>query len=342
MRNRYRLLHLKIFFSILKKRKISFKKLWNAVCCQCAYWLQSKKSARAPLMVSMELGNHCNINCLFCRNEKGVIPDVNPVQSQGTIPKGWMPPETAMDIIDQLKDYLLIAVLYTNGEPLMYKKLSEVVHFATRHKVASMIATNGTLLNEKNIKELLESGLDFVKIALSGYTQDIYEVQVRNGDVEKVKKGIEMFVRMNREGRYGTVIMVDYILYEYNRHQLKDIQEFCEKLDVMLSVRPGNPKGGLEGKEASLSNEILPLKESCDWLWKALQIDWNGDVLHCCECAVWGNTKRYAKMQAGQTDLLDVWNGVNAMTMRQTITHKGRGAVPVCSGCLRRGISFKW
>ena len=342
MRNRYRLLHLKIFLAALRRGKISLRKLFNALMCQVAYWRQSERSAAGPLMVSMELGNHCNINCLFCRDEKGVIPDVNPAGRQKVIPKGWMPLETAKAIIEQLKDHLLIAVLYTNGEPLLYKNLAEVVRFATERRVATMIATNGTLLNAHNIQALLEAGLDFVKIALSGFTQDVYSVQVRRGDVEKVKKGIALFCELKRRGGYHTVIMVDYILYDYNRHQLKDMRAFCEGLGVMLNTRPGNPKGGLEDKERPLTDETPPLDISCDWLWKAMQVDWTGEVLPCCECAVWSGAGAYTTFDPEGSHLLEVWNGPRARAMRRTIHRRGRKAVPVCAACLRKGISFKW
>ena len=33
----------------------------------------------------------------------------------------------AMDIIDQVKEDVLVAVLYTNGEPLLYQDLAKVI-----------------------------------------------------------------------------------------------------------------------------------------------------------------------------------------------------------------------
>ena len=39
-----------------------------------------------------------------------------------------------------------------------------------------------------------------------------------------------MLARLNREGNYNSVIMIDYILYNYNKHQMPLVKEFCAEL----------------------------------------------------------------------------------------------------------------
>ena len=163
-------LRFKIVLMLLVKRKLSIKKVINAIGCYLSYYLKSAKSARFPFTISFELSNECNANCIFCRTERGEIYNQNPV---GTtfIEKGSMPFELFTQIIDEAKEYLLMAVLYVNGEPLVYKRLYDAVAYASRNNVATMIATNGILLTENNIDRLLRSGIDFIKIAVSGFTQ---------------------------------------------------------------------------------------------------------------------------------------------------------------------------
>ncbi|MDP2653240.1 MAG: radical SAM protein [Candidatus Omnitrophota bacterium] len=341
-RNQYTLVHLSLLALGLRKGKITLKKLLNVAYCYFAYTFQLKKSGRSPYMISIELWNECNANCVFCRDKKGVIYDYNPGGTGSGIEKGKMPAETAMDIIRQLKDYLVVAVLYTNGEPLIYQDLARVIKFAEDNGVVSVIASNGILLDENRSRAILEAGLDFIKIQLSGFTQDVYSVQIRSGNVERLKENIRNFARMKREGGYKTLILVDYILYNYNRHQVPMVRQFCKENGVMLNFRPGNPIHGLEDKEPALSTEPLPLKMSCDWLWKGMQINWNGDVLQCCEAVVWSKPEVYEKFEAGKSRLMDVWNGPESMAMRETMSGKGRGAIPMCTKCLRKGISFKW
>ncbi len=340
-RNQYTLVHLKILLRAVLSGKITVRKMWNWMRCNLAYLLQRETSGAAPYMVSIELWNECNADCVFCRDAKGVIYDVNP-GGVGTIEKGRMPMEMAKDIILQLKDYLLVAVLYTNGEPLMYKDLAEVIRFATDHRVPTIIASNGILLDEKRSQAILAAGLDLIKIQLSGFYQETYSVQIRKGNVEQLKQNIRDFIRLRNEGRYGTIVLIDYIYYNYNKHEFPLVKKFCEELGLMLSIRPGNPKHGLEDKEPPLSTEKLPLEISCDWLWKGMQVNYNGDVLQCCEAVVWSKPPVYEKFQTQKSRLIEVWNGPAATSTRNLMTTKGRGSMPMCAGCLRKGISFKW
>lgn len=342
MRNKYTLIHFKIFLSALRKKKINLRKIFNMLQCYWFYLLQAQKSGKAPYVISIELSNDCNANCVFCRDQKGHIYDMNPKGTSVGIQKGKMSTDMCIEIIKQLKEYLLAAVLYTNGEPLIYRDLVEIVKFANDNHVTTVIASNGLLLDKEKGRQLLEAGLDFIKIQLSGYTQETYKVQVRNGNIEKVKENVRNFVKMNREGRYGTVIIIDYILYNYNRHELNSIQRFCEELNILINIRPGNPQFGLEDKEPPLSTESLPLKISCDWLWKGMQVNWNGDILQCCDAVIWSNPKVYKNFEIYKVRLIDVWNGDTALATRKTMATKGRSAIPMCSQCLRKGISFKW
>ncbi len=340
-RNSYRRLRINLFFVALSNGKITVRKLWNVFLCTTAYLFKTKKSASAPFIVSLELWNECNAGCLFCRNEKGRVYNVNPESPAiGSISKGKMPPGMAMDIIDQVKKDVLIAVLYTNGEPLLYKELGKVIAFATERKVMTMIATNGLLFTEQNTRELLSAGLDFIKIQLGGFTQDIYGIQIRYGNVEKLKENIRMVARLKKELKSHVHIMIDWISYHYNRHQIPLIQKFCGELGLMLSFRQGNPRGGLEDKETPLPTATLPI--SCDWLWKAMQVNFNGDVLQCCEGVVWSGLKPYTTYRTGANNIRAIWNGPAAQATRQLMATQGRKSMPICRQCQRAGVAFKW
>ncbi len=237
----------------------------------------------------------------------------------------------------------MFAVLYTNGEPFLYQDLAKVIRYASDCKVSTIIASNGLLMTRENVRAVLEAGLDLIKIQLSGFTQEIYSIQIRYGEVEKLKENIRMIAEMNREGKYGTVIMIDYILYNYNRHQLPLVRQFCKDLGVNMNVRPGNPFGGLESREPGLVDQaILPLKMSCDYIWKVMQVNFNGDILPCCEAVVWSGIKPYETFKAGQTDVRQVWQGQAAQQMRRGMKTNGRAGLPICAQCTRKGVCFKW
>lgn len=339
--NYYLFLKIQLFLTAVFVGKVTFRKLWNVFICSAAYVFKTKESAGAPFILSLELWNECNAGCLFCRDAKGQIYNINPKKpSTGTISKGKMPLEMAKEIIDQVKDDVLIAVLYTNGEPLLYKDLADVVKFATERKVMTMISTNGLLFTEENASALLKSGIDLIKIQLGGFTQDIYGIQIRYGQVEKLKSNILMLARLKKELKAPTVILIDWITYNYNLHQIPLIRLFCKEQGLMLSFRQGNSKGGLEDKETPLPTQTLSM--SCDWLWKGMQVDFNGNVLQCCDGVIWSDIKPFDRYVTGTSKVKDIWNGPAARATRDLMKTKGRSSMPICKQCQRTGVAFKW
>lgn len=341
MSNRYVLLRARIFWTVLRKGKVSPKKVLNALHCFVAFALRLQRTAPAPFLVNFELANDCNANCLFCRSAQGEIYDQNPLGSGQPIPRGRMPFELYEELLRQVRDRLLMAVLYMNGEPLLYKDLARAIRLATDLHVATMIATNGQLLTADRSREILDAGIDFVKVAASGFTQEVFSRQVRRGDIEKIKENLRDFVRINRQGRYGAVLLVDFIEYAYNAHQSAAMREFCDELGIQMNVRPGNIKG-LEQEEPQRTALPLPLKVPCDWLWKVLAVNWNGELLPCCDFALWSGSRSYETYRVGTTSLAGIWNGPQARRLRTVHATTGRSAIPVCAGCHRRGTAFKY
>ncbi|MBF0386243.1 MAG: radical SAM protein [Candidatus Omnitrophica bacterium] len=342
VRNRYLLLKAKLLAHAIWTGKLSLRKVINVLVCSAAFTLRRTRSGAAPFILSLEVGNECNANCLFCRDAKGRIYDTDPkALPLGGISKGVMPFEMAADLIRQCSKDSLIAVLYTNGEPLLYKDLPRLIQACSRVRLLSMIATNGLLLNEKNITEMLSAGIDFIKVQMSGFTQDVYAVQVRFGNVERLKDNIRLLARKRDEMKCPTVLMLDFIAYSYNSHQLPDVRAFCRELGVSLNIRPGNPRGGLEGREPELSAEALPLPGGCDWPWKGLQVNFNGEVLMCCDGVTFSGSQPYAVFRPGDPVAV-IWNGAKARQARATLATQGRGAIPICAQCYRKDLAFKW
>ena len=76
-RNQYRFLQFNLLLRVMKKGKISLRKVLNVLSCDLAYLLKWKKGSRAPYILSLELWNECNAGCLFCRDKKGKIHHAN-------------------------------------------------------------------------------------------------------------------------------------------------------------------------------------------------------------------------------------------------------------------------
>lgn len=339
--SRYFLLRLKIIFMLLRKHKLSAKKIINLLICYLSYVTKRDKSATFPFAISFELSNECNANCVFCRTAAGQIYNQNPHDTT-FVAKGFMPYELYTQVIDEAKEYLLMAILYVNGEPLIYKQLYAAIQHASQSHVASMIATNGILLNEENIHKLIKSDVDFIKVAISGFSQESYTRQVRHGDVDKIKNNLQLLQSENSTNGNKTIVMIDFIQYDYNQHEILPAKEFCDRLGFMFNVRKGNVAHSGDDSPEAVSIPFETTEVLCDWPWKVLTINWNGDVFPCCDYVVWTNLPSYRRITPGAVNIREIWNGEAAIRNRKVHCMIGRTAIPVCSHCNRSSITFKY
>lgn len=349
-KNRYILLRMKIALSMFLKGKVSFKKILNAAHCWFSQKFRIAKASAFPFMINFELWNECNAQCTFCRTEDGDIYDLNPAnQGKAPIPKGKMSLDMYKEIIEQSKDHVLIAVLYVNGEPLMYTDLYKALEYASERKVATLISTNGELLTEKNIQKLLDSGLDFIKIAISGFSQDVFTIQHRGCNIEKIKQNLKNLARLRDEGGHKILVMLDYIYYEYNAHEYQSALELGQELGFMVSRRPGNlNKLSEEHPDLAVHEKPqeeppqLPVKDLCDWPWKVMTVNWDGGVYPCCDYVVWNDQEPNATFEVGKSNVKEIWNGSAVIDNRTAHLTEGRGGFDICSKCTRVGTAFKF
>jgi MoaA/NifB/PqqE/SkfB family radical SAM enzyme len=339
--NRYLGLRVRLLLVLLRRRKLTFRKLLNVAHCYLAYLLRTERSAPTPMLINFELWNECNESCVFCRSKDDLIYDQNPSRAGHVIPKGKMAFETFERIIDQTKSRTVMAIPYVNGEPLLSKDIYRAIEAATAAGVGTLIATNGVLLNERNSRRLLEAGLDLIKVHVSGFSQAVHGIEHRRGDVERIKAELQRLVQIKKEYKSATLILLDYILYNHNRHELELARRFADELGILFNVRPGNNKG-LEDTEPANVSGPLPVDVPCVWLWTALTVDWNGAVYPCCDHVVWGGAESYSTYEPSTSDIGEIWNGARSRWMRKVHARDGRTPIQICAQCPRTGTAFKF
>ena len=90
------------------------------------------------------------------------------------------------------------------------------------------------------------------------------------------------------------IVMLDYILYNHNRHEVGLANKFADNYGMRFNVRPGNPKF-MEDSENVQNTDIFDFRTACDWPWKAVTIDCNRNINPCCEYSVFSNKTPYEK-----------------------------------------------
>lgn len=324
------LLKSKIFFRLFLNRKISFVKVLNYVSNFFHKILRTSKSGKAPSFLVMETSNRCNMFCVTCRDKGG--RELKLVNFDGKkIRKGEMDMGIFSKAVDQTKRYLLLLTLYVGGEPLLNKNIYEMINYANKRKVPTLISTNGMLLDEKNSSKLKDNCLDILKIAISGMTQEIYSKFHRGGDINKVLENIKKAAR--NKGK--TLIILDYLAFEHNKHEIEMARKFAKRLGIEFNLRKGRTLKGTFLKSIR-GMELKPNDKVCDWPWMISLVHWDGKIYPCCE---WSGYD-YEKHLGRDGDVMRSWNSKSYQKLRKDISNR-KNISPWCMNCHYKGIDFQ-
>jgi MoaA/NifB/PqqE/SkfB family radical SAM enzyme len=142
-----------------------------------------------PVCLYLETTNRCNLLCTTCpRTYEELEPPAD---------LSW---ELFRRIVDQLPN-IERAVLHGVGEPMLVKHLPRMVRYLKDRGTYVLFNTNGTVLNERNGRALIDAGLDELRVSLDASTAKSYRA-IRGKDYfARILKNVRAFRALQeREG----------------------------------------------------------------------------------------------------------------------------------------------
>jgi MoaA/NifB/PqqE/SkfB family radical SAM enzyme len=107
-----------------------------------------------PVCIYLETTNRCNLLCTTCPR---TYEDLEPPADMS-----W---QLFTSIVDQIPS-IQRAVLHGVGEPMLVKSLPRMVRYLKQRGTYVLFNTNGTVLNERNGRALIDAGLDELRVSL--------------------------------------------------------------------------------------------------------------------------------------------------------------------------------
>lgn len=205
-------------YTIPKRALSTFKNLyWSGV-----YDLKPIVPPYYPRSVYVEPTNRCVLKCKFCMHNGRMTRDL-----------GFMDFELYKKIIDDIKNEIKQVDLLGQGEPLLHKDIVKMVEYAKENNLRANILTNGVLLTEGKMNELVKAGLDNLHISFDCANKDLW-IKYKGGTTEayertykNVLKAIEI-VKEHGHPRLGIYL----IKYGENINHIKEHLDFWNhKLD---------------------------------------------------------------------------------------------------------------
>lgn len=164
--------------------------------------------------LDLHFTNKCNIKCKHCLYESG--KDI-----------GEVPIEKLIEMIREFATLGLQTIHIGGGEPLCrYNDLLKLVDVASELGIISRLVTNGYMITEKNLKELVKYGLKELLVSIDGTEE--YHNNFRNVD-DGYKRAINAITIGSKLGLY---IKVNSVLTTKNFREIKELMKITTKIPV--------------------------------------------------------------------------------------------------------------
>src|SRR6201992_836205 len=142
-----------------------------------------------PVCLYLETTNRCNLLCTTC-----------PRTYEELEPPADMSWDLFTSIVDQIPR-LHRAVLHGVGEPMLVKNLPRMVRYLKDRGTYVLFNTNGTVLNEKNGRALIEADLDELRVSFDAANAESYRAIRGKNYFNRILKNVRAFRELQeREG----------------------------------------------------------------------------------------------------------------------------------------------
>lgn len=303
-----------------------------------------------PKELQIETTVRCNMDCIMCDRK-----------ARERLAKD-MTLEEFKKIVDQLEGVVKLH-MHGIGEPLLNKDFISMVAYAKSKNIQVCFNDNMSLLDRKKAEELINIGLDELRMSLDASDITTYSEIRKSNLYNTVIKNIKDMANAKSElKRALPVLKIVVVGMRKNLKQIPSIVETAYNLGigevVVQSMQTWSRKELVEyadketaifvediekvkavfqeAKEIAIKRKIkliLPplqgTKYTCTWPWTSCFITADGYITPCCNCP---DPELFNFGNIRNARIKDIWFGPEYEDFRKAL--KSEHIPEICSGCI--------
>lgn len=300
-------------------------------------WLKDVLPLDTPYNIKVEVSSLCNARCVYCAHSQ---------IGESGVWQGNMSMELLEKIISDIKMFPRkpkLMEMYMFGEPLCNPNLAKMIKRVREENVVDRInfTTNGLLFTKDNIDEIIDAGVDVIRVSLQGL------------DAEAYKKNCRINIDFDA--------FINHLTYLYNHKKncsirmkiadlaIKDYPDGMEKFESMFgciadsifveTILPLYQQVDYSKVDSEIGNNILNGREGiatnhihrvCHRPFYRMRVAANGLVTSaCCDTPndiVYGDINKES--------LVNIWNGKKHMNFLRMQLQGKRFEHSSCKNCV--------
>ena len=174
-----------------------------------------------PVTIEIDLTNRCNHRCSFCYNSDFFKRD-----------KSSLDPHVLIERLKEAYELGTKGIGFTGGgEPMMHKDFVEILKKTRQVGFDVGLITNGSLINEKNIDDLIKN-LQWIRISMGGGNKNAY-MKIQGVDhFERVVFNIKLLSKRKKELNSNLNIGIRILVTPENINSVLNITNIVKDLNI--------------------------------------------------------------------------------------------------------------
>lgn len=281
-----------------------------------------------PLLLDIELTNHCNFSCRMCETGMRTSPRA----------RGYMQQEIYDKILKECVAHSTALRFIRWGEPTLHPHWLAWMQRAKTCGLPVHFNTNGSLLDEAALKALVDSGIDSIKFSFQGVDRASY-LEMRATDFfDTLMQRIAQLKKL-RGTSCAPWIQISTTVTDELSDAIETFkaqaQAVADYVNVgVTKVEEVNP-ALLSPVENTVQHKLLARQQqmrrpqACSEVFAKLSVDWDGAVTACCS----DNRSEMIVGHLAKQSLADIWTGQKQQTYQQLLSENNFSASPLCMRC---------
>lgn len=177
-----------------------------------------------PTILQLEVTKNCNLACIMCHKGQ-VAPGEDFVRTDIT--------QEILDSVKPVYPYLRHAMLFGDGEPMVYRDFWDIVRDIRDRSPKCCIdfINNGTMMHAKNIEKCFQYKVSSMGLSLGGATPKSHDYIRKGSSLTEIHKHFQLLYDEKRRLKtFEPYVNALIVVMRSNLHELPQFVEMCASL----------------------------------------------------------------------------------------------------------------
>lgn len=269
----------------------------------------------------IEVAGGCNYKCQMCPQTTGRGKEWTKKMPLSLFENNLKQIEPNPETVIQLEG---------SGEPTLAKDLPKYIELCNKYGFKSYMFTNAFRLEGQYMKDVVDAGLDFIRVSVIGYNREKYIEWMAADNFDKIKENVwalQEYVKHTEVSSYHLILDNHNIKYEIDQYR----KNFIDKCGTKAYIWKQH---NWSGNWQPVYVRDTSVRKSCGRPFaEEITIRANGKVTPCCQTMGPPNEEKSVLGDTKEQSLVDIFHGEKYNELRLKHATKQFDEIEYCKNC---------